>query len=32
MAGPAFSYDIGYYGVVKLNAKPVLATGGNVSV
>ena len=32
MAGPAFSYDIGYYGVVKLNDNPVLATGGNVSV
>ena len=32
MSGPAFSYDIGYYGVVKLNSKPILATGGNVSV
>ena len=32
MAGPSFSYDIGYYGVVKLNSKPILATGGNVSV
>ena len=32
MAGPSISYDIGYYGVVKLDGTQVLATGGNVSV
>lgn len=32
MAGPSFSYDIGYSGVVKLAGKQVLATGGNMSV
>lgn len=39
MAGPSFSYDIGYSGVVKIGgaaggatAKQVLATGGSMSV
>jgi hypothetical protein len=32
MAGPAFSYDIGYSGVVKIAKQHILATGGNMSV
>ena len=32
MAGPTFSYDIGYSGVVQLADQQVLATGGNLSV
>lgn len=29
---PQFSYDIGYYGTVKIGEQGLLATGGNISV
>ena len=32
MAGPKFSYDIGYAGSVKISSQPILATGGSLSV